>query len=96
MRAAGYWQSETPTSFGMVLRTGCDFETVAHIPMTIQKAHESLRRLIAAAEDASAAWKARPETVGVDDQGVAALMAVQTSLPAAREGLGVLEKRKSK
>lgn len=64
--------------------------------MTIQKAHESLRRLIAAAEDASAAWKARPETVGVDDQGVAALMAVQTSLPAAREGLGVLEKRKSK
>jgi hypothetical protein len=64
--------------------------------MTIQQAHESLRRLIAAAEDANTAWKDNPETVGTRDQGVAALMAMQASLPAAREGLRVLERRSMK
>lgn len=62
--------------------------------MTSQQILENLNRLIAAAEHANAAWKANPEKVGTEDAGVAALMAVQTSLEGARKAVAELQKRK--
>lgn len=56
----------------------------------------ALNRLIAAAEHANAAWKANPEKIGTEDQGVAALMAVQTSIEGAKAAVRELEKRRKK
>jgi hypothetical protein len=62
--------------------------------MTSPQIIEALKRLITAAEDVNAAWKANPETVGTEDRGVAALMAVQTSVEQAKAALRVMEKQK--
>lgn len=64
--------------------------------MTNTTAVETLRKLIAAAENVNTEWKHDPDGFGTSDMGVAALMALQTTLPEARAMMAGLEKRKKK
>lgn len=61
--------------------------------MSTKEAAKVFTKVVAAAEQLNAVWKADPEKAGTSDAGVAALMALQVTLPEAKRAVEVLGKR---